>query len=295
MSVGTRMLGIAFAALVACSAGGQTRRAADYDRLLLPFHTAVPSGGGSWFVQWWVRNDGADPVDVFPLAYECGLPPPEPGVSIASYPAVPPRRTLACLAGDALPSVPVPPFIPIRNSTGAFLFVERNRQELSVAGSITWFSPAGAGEPAHLNAVPAASFQGGTASILPVSLEANTRYAIRVYALPETVDATSVTVNIFDLQPRPVFSADERFIATFTSDFRFQAPALPPCRGTCDVPEVELAPAIVEFLNFPLPELQGSAATPLRVEIAPSSPNVRWWAVVSATDNDTQRVRLFQP
>lgn len=69
--------------------------------------------------------------------------------------------------------------------------------------------------------------------------------------------------------------------------------SLAPCLEPCDVPDVPLAPAIYQLFDVPRPARDPELQSPMRVEISPASPNVRWWAMVSVTDNATQRIRLF--
>lgn len=270
-----------------------------YDRFLLPFHASVPAFTGFWRVQWWLRNDGDAPVDAFPVALQCGLPPPPtpegPPVTIVPSPAVGARSTLSCLQGDVLPSFPIPGFIPVRDSVGAFLYVEKAREQLTVSGSVVWHTGWESAEATQLQAVPDSAFRTGTASILPITVAPNARYAVRVYALPETLDTKELTIRVFEMQPQEVFMPRERLIATISGELAVQQASLPPCRGRCDLPDVALAPAIYQFFGLPTPERGFQFQSPMRVEISPESPNVRWWALVTATDNLTQQIQLFGP
>ena len=289
-----RTLFALLAVIAVADAGGQDRRPSQYDRLLLPVHQSVAGDEGIWRVQWWVRNEGDVPVDVFPLALGCGLPGPgpDPAVFILRRPAVPPNHTVSCLAGDALPSFVVPPHVPVRGSVGAFLYVEKSENRLSVSGSVGWESPAQGPDPEHLQAVSETAFHRGTASVLPVPIAPNTRYALRVYALPETVDARAITIRLYEIQPDGVVRPEERLIATIAGELRLQDPSLAPCFQPCDIPDVPLAPAVYQLFDLPRPE-RHLFQSPMRVEISPASPNVRWWAMVSASHNSTQRIRLF--
>lgn len=281
------------------NAEAQDRQPSKYHRLLLPFHASVSGQGGRWVVEWWLRNDGSLSADAFPAAFGCGLPPPPmpggPAVFIVPYPSLGPQQTLSCLAGDARPSFPVPAFVPVRDSVGAFLHVEKQARRLTVSGSLGWQSAKGKVEPAQLTAIPESSFVSGTRSVLPVFVASDSRYALRVYALPETIDSPRLTIRIFEMQPQFVIRTEERLISTVSGDLVPQAASLPPCSGPCDVPQVELAPAIFQLFQLPKPAAGFLFPSPMRIEISPESPNLRWWAVVSATDNRTQGVRLYQP
>ncbi len=287
-----------FLASTVALAEGPIGAAPEYDRFLLPFHASVPAFDGFWRVQWWLRNDGDAPVDAFPVALNCGLPPPPtplgPPVFIVPPPAVGAHSTLSCLQGDALPSFPIPGSIPVRDSVGAFLYVEKAREQMSVSGSVVWQGGVESVEPAQLRAVPDSAFRKGAASILPIAVAPNARYAIRVYALPETLDAKELTIRVFEMQPQPTFRPEERLITTISGELAVPEASLPPCRGRCDLPEVALAPAIYQFFGLPIPERGFQFQSPMRVEISPESPNVRWWALVTATNNMTQQIQLFE-
>jgi len=289
-----RILFALFAVVTVVDAGAQDRQPSQYERLLLPVHQSVAGAQGSWRVQWWVRNDGDGPVDVFPLALGCGLPGPgpDPAVHILRRPAIPANHTISCLAGDALPSFVSPPHVPVRGSVGAFLYLEKGADRLNVSGAVGWVSRDVSPEPEHLQAISETVFHRGAASILPVPISLNARYALRVYALPETVDAHAITIRFYEIQPNGVVAPEERLLATISGEFELQAPSLAPCRQPCDIPDVPLAPAIYQLFDLPRPA-KHVFQSPMRVEISPVSPNVRWWAMVSATDNSTQSIRLF--
>jgi hypothetical protein len=280
--------------IAAANAGAADRQPFQYERLLLPLHQSIAGAHGTWRVQWWVRNDGAAAVDAFPLALECGLPGPGPDrpLFIVGRPALPPNHTLSCLAGDAIPSMPLPPFIPVRGSTGAFLYVEKGDRRLNVSGTLTFESRSARPDPQQLDAVPESAFHRGTASILPLPLAPDTRYALRIYALPENVDTRAITIRFYEMQPQDAVQSEERLVATLTGVLEPQEPSLAQC-SPCDVPDVALAPDIFQLFEFPKPEWDNAFPSTIRVEVSPASPNVRWWAMVSATENATQRVRLF--
>lgn len=284
-----------FAAAMAAHAQAP-RVPSQYTRVLLPFHASVPAGSGTWFVQWWFRNDGQAPADVFPLAALCGLPPPGGGVFVFRNPSLPAETTLTCLAGDALPSFPVPPSVPVLSTApGAFVYVESAARQVRISGTIQLFSPMRNGAAAALNAIPEASFLAGKRSILPVPLTAGRRYAIRVYALPETLQVSPrVQVRIYDLQPQTSMAPYEELAATIPLELSTPPSGLRPCLGPCDLPDVGYVPAVAEAFQI-APPLGFMQRTTLRVEIVPESESLRWWAVVSATDNATNDVSLYEP
>lgn len=273
-----------------------------YTRLLLPFHASLPTGIGTWSVQWWFRNEGTTPVDAFPLAFRCGLPPPPspdgPLVFMRGNPALPPATTLTCIAGDVLPSLLSPPFVPVVSAApGALLYVETaSVDQVIVGGSVRWVGMESSAGAAELRAIPEGAFVAGTRSILPVPAIANHRYAVRVYALPETVAASArAVVRVYEMRGALTFTSGEVLIATIPIDLRLPTHRVLPCSNACDVPAVPYAPAIAEVFDVETGARNPTPNSTLRIEVVPESPSLRWWAVVSATDNTSREVHLYQP
>lgn len=267
------------------------RNPENYTRVLLPAHQTVRTPFGWWQVSWWFRNDGATPADVFPLAALCGLPGPGPEVTILPQPSLAANKTWLCNGGDTIPGRAVPPSIPIVSATpGAFLYVEREAlPRLTIGGWLQWVGVGGVFEqPAPLRAIPEDEFVSGRRSVMPVPVTRETRYALRLYALPETAQDARVTVRVYDLQP-PDFRFDETLLSTHTLTLAVPQASLRPCRE-CDLPKVDYVPAGAQLFDF----VPANAAT-LRIEIEPESENVRWWALVSATKAGTNNVAVFQP
>jgi hypothetical protein len=132
-------------AFLTVTARAQAPRLPDqYTRLLLPFHASLPTGTGTRIVLRWFRNEDTTPADAFPLALQCGLPPPSsaegPRVFMRGYPALPPGTTLTCEAGDVRPSFLIPPFVPVVSAApGALLYVETaSMVEVLIGGSVRW-------------------------------------------------------------------------------------------------------------------------------------------------------------
>jgi hypothetical protein len=233
-------------------------------------------------------------ADAFPLA--CLIVPPiNNAVSIVARPALAAQSTRACFAGDVLPTFLVSPSIPVRDSIGAFLYVERNMRQLTIAGSLAWEAGPDRAQPTPLQSIRESDFRTGTGSLLAIPVIPETRYALRVYALPETLTAESLVVRIFEMQPQLELDSRERLVAEFQGKLEPQNGVIALCAGECDVPDVPLAPAVYQLFDLPLPQPGFFFQSPIRIEISPGSPDIRWWALVSATDNRSQEVRLFQP
>lgn len=288
--------------LLAATAFAETPRdPQSYTRLLLPFHASLSTPGGTWFVQWWVRNEGDIAADAFPLATSCGLPPPPgpdgPRVFMRPNPALPAQTTVTCLAGDVLPSFPVPPFVPVvSSSSGALLYVETARKsEVAIGGTVRWLSQSGNGAPVALRAIPQESFIRGTRSIMPIPFASGRRYSLRVYALPESLRSGGrATVRVYDMQPAFVTTPQEQLRATIAIELVMPQSRLLSCLNACDLPSVDYTPATAALFNL----FDGSDRTGIpptyRIEIDPESDDLRWWAVVSATDPHNEIV-LYEP
>jgi hypothetical protein len=289
--------------LSSAGAGNAQRRdAAGYSRVLLPFHASVGSAAGYWDVSWWIRNDGDRAVDVFPVAFGGGLPPPpefRDFVFIARYPAARAHSTLKSFASDALPAPFIPGFIPVKtNTVGAFVYVEDSgRSSVAVAGTLGWRSPGLEPPPlTSLRAVPADAFLSGRHSIVAVPSIRGARYDLRIYALPETVSTTRVTIRVYDTQAATV-SGEDQLVHSQDGNLELAVASLPPCFDPCDVPTTDLAPASLQVIN--LFEVPGDPRFPsrqtFRIEIEPASADMRWWAVMSTMDQSTRHVSLYQP
>ncbi len=295
-----RLLLFALLLLLAGAAVAQTPRdASRYERVLLPFHASVSNPSGVWSVQWWFRNEGGAAVDAFPLATQCGLPPPPrpdgPLVFVLRNPSLPSRTSISCPAGDALPSVLIPPIVPVVSAApGAFLYIERaGAGDVIVNGTIRWFSHGLSGSAVELRGIRETSFLRGTRSVMPIPVVADRRYAIRIYALPESLASSPrATVRVYEMQPvtaRP----EEQLRATISVELQVPASRILPCE-LCDVPAAGYVPAVAQVFNLSIGSNEPRPST-LRIEIEPESPDLRWWAVVSATHNATNEMALYQP
>ena len=275
--------------LAASSAFAAHRDPAGYDRVLLPFSGFTSGVGGSWFAQWWFRNDGDTDVDVFPLARSCGFCPPAFRLSIVG--AIPPHTTPMYFPGDVLPGPLVPLSIPVAASPpGVFLYLERGKAaQLAITGFLGRFTFSGSQRrsvSSALHAVPENRFRRGRQSIF-VPLAAGSRYTLRVFALPESVDNAAVTVRSFTVPEIAGFPAIGGETLTATAVLDLTTPSSEGfrsgCAGECDVPHVAYKPAVAESAILNAPFQQVPLPTLMRIEIEPASPNVKWWAVVSAT------------
>jgi hypothetical protein len=280
------------AMLLFASSAFAARDPAKYDVVLLPFSGVTSGYGGSWAVEWWFHNDGDAPVDVFPLATSCGICPPAGRISITG--PIPPHTTPRYFPGDVTVGPLAPMVIPVEPTPpGVLLYVERGKaDQLTITGflgrSNTFSGSRRRSVSTALRAVPESRFRRGRQSILLPAV-AGSRYMLRIYALPSfptafTVRSISVS-EMLSLVPSgdQLLRTDvvELFMTpSFYNEFRSQ------CASPCDVPFVFYKPAAGEIA------LQLPAAL-VRIEIEPSLPDVKWWAVVSATST-TDEVQFFE-
>jgi hypothetical protein len=116
--------------------------------------------------------------------------------------------------------------------------------------------------------------------LFPVSLSPRYRARLRVYDWDGLVDS-HVLVRVIRTD-RPELLAE--------SVLTVRAEALRTRTG------YPLAPGYGEWVNFPrfVPGILPDDAT-ARVEIVPLTPNMRFWAFVSITSNETQRFSIVTP
>jgi hypothetical protein len=280
----------ALAILLAASSAFAARDPAKYDIVLLPFSGATSGYGGVWSVEWWFHNDGDDPVDVFPLATSCGICPPASRISIIG--PIPRHTTPRYFPGDVLPGPVRTIVIPIEPAPpGVLLYVERGKADhLTITGFLgrsTFPGSPRRSVSTALRAIPESRFRSGRQSILLPAV-AGSRYMLRIYGLPDSFD-TAVTVRSISVSETfGIGSSEDQLLRT---DVVKLSPTFPfydfrsHC-APCDAPFVLYKPAVAE-IALPLPP------SLVRIEIEPSSPDVKWWAVVSAT-SPTDEVQFFE-
>jgi hypothetical protein len=266
-----------------------------YTRYLLPFHGPTQGAGGAWIAEWWFRNEGPTAADVFPLTFGCFCP---VGYTVLrGAPAIPPQTTLLGYGGDTLP-VPfyVPPGPALKTNTpGAFVYVETARRaDVKVQGQI-WWSGDRALQAVHMNAIPEDQFVTGTRSVMPVKANANTRYSVRIYALPETTTNSRVNITVYEMQPVAGFVNPvpaENLLTSILTEVKI----IPDDRffcDPCDLPQIPLRAALAEVFNInAIPPTGGGRS--VRFEIRPEGAGLKYWAVVSATDNSTNNLQVYE-
>ena len=243
---------------------------ADYERILLPIYLEVPapgSNGSIWQTQLWLRNDGADSMTLAP--WVC----PPGALCIPRFPltrTVQPHETLI-----GLPRV-------LQNNVARLLYVNRaGAADLSAGLRLHETSRSEVDAGTEIPIVRDAALRTAAIHLHGVPLDTNFRAMLRVYELG--VDDARFHVSIFE-QGDGIDAAsllDEfelRAIAPETGSFR-QHPAYADSALTLSTPPVPV------LLRPPT----------VRVDVEPLTPGSRYWAFVSITNNDTQRVTLVTP
>jgi hypothetical protein len=290
-------------ALVAFTASAQDPRNdhSRYEKVLIPLHTGFAAGahGAAWRTQLVMRNEGAQPLDVFPLGRDC-ISSSTCFNSIREYPAFTGETTGIHLLG----------FQPFRvgdsdeASPGVFLYVERqgaDRLSTQLHVADTTRRPLALGT--RLPVVRENEFFTSNVEILAVPIVSGTRAALRIYNF-ESEAGASVMVRIYDTAP-------------FFENNTFQQPRLlgeevlqfshDPSRDTCGFSFTE-CPAGYRFQpgHIEITDLLGrypniGLATPaagtsnlgVRIAIIPLTPGLRFWPMVSVTENSTSVVSLY--
>lgn len=106
------------------------------------------------------------------------------------------------------------------------------------------------------------------------------RHTLRIYALPE-IAAPEVEIRYFLTPSDPRDSVGQRTL--LHSERRLLDPA-----ATARVPSTLIVSSIEQ-----LPELAG--VTNFWIEVAPVTPGLRIWTLLSVTNDDTQQVTLISP
>jgi hypothetical protein len=120
----------------------------------------------------------------------------------------------------------------------------------------------------------------GPLELINVAREARFRIMLRIYALPESSNPM-VRVRYYDM-------SSDRLL--FTEDVVLQTyPLASGVPGVLSITPSSIARGGIETI----PALEG--VTALRVEVAPASTDLRFWAFASVTNNDTQQVTAVTP
>jgi hypothetical protein len=257
----------------------------NYERLLLPVLSL-----NTWRVDLWIRNEGSETVDMFPL-YAQGCFPSCDFPGALGEPGLQPNTTLEFTAGvDRFKS---PFYVPVAPTyAGGILYVERGKRQnlrvqLRVAGNELSISP-GDGLSQHLPygsvQVPVVSEEVLTSaplSFLGIRVRRDRYYTLRVYS----IDSDEADVDVG-------FEPLGCCVNVPTQHLRLRRPeAKTSCLGhPCPWPNVPFAPSYAAFFfdTATVPEWV------YRISITPTS-GARIWAFLSETDATTRSIVIYSP
>lgn len=268
------------------------RKPADYERYLIPVLTAEPlpgAYGSRWSTSFWIRNDGPETADVFPLAPQCVTSsvcftrmssPMPPGGSLWHSPP----QYLALSGGARL--------------NGALLYVERaHARQISMRLSVSDVSRTPAGS-AEIPVVPESEFFDTKRSILGVKIVPGTRVALRIYTADERPEA-GVIVRVHEMVATPYGTPGHPFTPRLLGERTFAFTYEEAGCAYFDCPAgIRYTPSTIQIGNLLalFPQIATALAPGvfgLRIEIEPATPGLRYWPLVTETRDADGYVSLY--
>lgn len=232
----------------------------NYERILLPIDLVLPTSpsafGSIWDTRVVLHNASDTPVEISHGIPRCQVCPGTGG--IVEIPA----RTTQRRRKD------------IDNANaGSLWYIARGRRvDVTISSRLLELTRAG-DQGVDLPVIFEEDFfRGGTRRIIDVPATPSARRLLRVYEV-DANEGSRFSVRIIHEQTL----AERSFVMTAG---RTGGPEFAPFG-------FPYFPAYAQ-LPFDGPETTGT----YRIEITPENPNARWWALVSITDNETQRVTL---
>ena len=259
---------------------------AELEKIMVPvIGNSSGAFGAQWSVEMWVRNDGELPMVAYPLAIRCSSP-SRCGVLPVMH--LGPNETLSWRYLGSANQILSPGFVPLTApDAGALLYVERDRlDDFRVALHVRDVSKIESNLGVEVPIVRETDFRTERFSLPSIGVSSRYRYALRVYD-PDNLEGASVSVRIFQsgdagaeyLLSESVYALTDFGITTNCED------------AVCPWPSMSYAPSI---LYLPL-DLTSVRSPSVRVEIEPASSGLRFWAMVSATNNASHLVTIYSP
>lgn len=239
---------------------------ANYQRILLPIYLESPvpgSSGSLWKTQLWLRNNGSVPITLAP--WTC----PRGALCVPTFPL-----TRQLQPDETLLNLPV---IPQANA-GRLLYVSRDN-----AGDLS----------AGLRLFEASRSQSDAGTEIPIVRE----------------DKFLTKASHFHSVPLyNLFRVNVRIYEMGVDDAQFQVSVSEETEGTSNAGPLRtdvvhaIAPESGTFREHPgygeftsWPALATANPVNVRIDVQPLTAGSRYWAFVSITNNDTQRVTLVTP
>ena len=237
-----------------------------YERMLVPL---LPIG--QWPADLWIRNEGSESVDMFPLVRNADSP--SRGMRFPLIePGVLPGQTLDF--PTFFGTLTFPYYIPLTtNFAGAVLYVESGKRR-----DVRFQLLVG---DAQVPVVPEDDFVATPLSLMRITVVNGKRYTLRVYSL----DSEAPNVQV-------AFEPAIGGIAVASEVLRLQRPAATAlCAfAACPWPDVPFTPSYAAFFF-------DSARVPewtYRITVTPD-PGAKTWMFLSETDVVTRAVRIYTP
>lgn len=262
--------------LIATAAAGLDRDPAGYERILVPVVSQARPGafGSRWRTELTVRNEADVPAHVF--QQECSF--------FCSCSAM-----VLCTAGEIPPHhLAIGAIAPARNpsNVGAFIYVNRRlADDLAIQLRVRDISRDAENWGTEIPVVRDRNMRRAVTRLLDVPLTAGFRQHLRVYGASSPSGEGDLVVRFYAKDGTDVLA--ERVVTLLPGTLDRQPDRLP----TDDqLPEV---PAYAEITS--LASIVGTEIGVIRLEITPLTTGLKYWAMVSVTNNSTQQVTLITP
>lgn len=242
---------------------------AAYERMLLPIYLesrVAGRDGTLWETQLWLRNNGANGVTLAPW------PCPRGAFCIPVFPLT---RTLQ--PGETLQNLPE----ITQSNPGRVLFVNKDgAADLSAGLRLYEVSHSDTDAGTEIPVVRENELRSRTAHLHNVPLNGRFRIMLRIYDL--AAEESRFRVRVYEeaaggSNELPLTELELTATSLETGTFRFH-------------PAYAEYGALSNLLASPIPR-----PSALRVDVEPLTAGSRYWAFVSITNNDTQRVTLVTP
>jgi hypothetical protein len=242
---------------------------ASFERLLLPIYlegSGRGSNGSQWQTQLWYRNNGPDALTLAPWTCPKGA---------LCVPVFPLTRTLQ--PGETALNLPV---VEAPNP-GRLLYVNRDgSSSLSASLRLYEVSHKDADAGTDIPVVRESELLTSASHFHSVPLNGHFRISVRVYELGG--DDARFRVRVFEegegvIDGQPLTEVELRATSPETGTFRMH-------------PGYAEFSTLTDLLRLPMP-----LPAAVRVDVEPLTQGSRYWAFVSVTNNDTQRVTLVTP
>jgi hypothetical protein len=254
----------------------------DFEMVLIPVYLdqARPGALGSvWRSELVVRNEGADPVDVFQTecAHFCTCN-PRPTTCAGGHPLAP--GTLFSSFNSVLVSDGFSPANP-----GIFLFLRKpGASNVALNLRVRDLSRSSESAGTEIPVVRQRDMLTATAHLLNIPTDARFRQHLRIYGMSSPSGGADVRVRISALDSSATLA--EQTLSLRSAERQSSIPT---------------GPAFISFpaygeisaLTSTFPQIQASAR--VRIEVEPMTPGLVFWTFVSVTNNETQQVTTVTP